>query len=77
VNVSASLAAALSGLTYALDEPDVDVEETLDQFSDAAELAVSSYVGLSVHATVHGHDLGFTALHDVRGAKRLRSVSSA
>lgn len=64
MNVSASLAAALSGLTRALDEPAIDLTATLDQFEDAAQLAVSSYVGLSVHATVHGRDLGFTTLHD-------------
>lgn len=64
MKASASLAAALSGLTYALDESDADLTTTLDQFSTAAELAVGSYVGLTVQTTLQRHQLGFTALHE-------------
>jgi hypothetical protein len=59
---SASLAAALAALTLAIDETGANLAESLDELADACRLAVSSYAGLSVHATVNGRELGFTTL---------------
>lgn len=62
--LSAPLAAALTALTLALDEPGVDVADTVAGFARASRLAISSYLGMSVHATVNGREFDFTTLDE-------------
>jgi len=58
MKIGAALAADLSILTAALDEPGADVLHTLRQLSVDAQAAVPTYLGLSV--TVDGSDPPFT-----------------
>lgn len=51
MHISAALAADLSALTVALDEPGVDLEQTLRRLTDNAQVAVPSFLGLSVEMT--------------------------
>lgn len=74
---SAPLADALTSLTLALDEPGADLADSVAEFAIASRLAVSSYAGMSVYASVNGHELGFTtfddhvAAHDIATSLRL------
>jgi hypothetical protein len=58
MKIGAALAADLGILTAALDEPGADVLHTLHQLGVNAQVAVPSYLGLSV--TVDGNDPPFT-----------------
>jgi hypothetical protein len=58
MEIGAALAADLSILTAALDEPDADLLRSLHQLGVDAQAAVPSYLGLSV--TVEGSDPPFT-----------------
>jgi hypothetical protein len=62
--LSAPLAAALTALTLALDEPGENLADSVARFALASRLAISSYLGMSVHATVNGRELGFTTLDE-------------
>jgi hypothetical protein len=55
LDISAQLAADLAVLSQALDE-DVDLETTVRDFSAAARLAVSSYLGMTVTVITGGHE---------------------
>jgi hypothetical protein len=68
MKIGAALAADLSILTAALDEPGADVLHTLRQLSVDAQAAVPTYLGLSV--TVDGSDppFTFTTLEDATAA---------
>lgn len=76
MTIGAALAADLGILTAALDEPGADVLHSLHQLGVDAEMAVPTYLGLSV--TVDGSDPPFTfttledgAANDVRTSLRL------
>ena len=63
----AAVAAALGALTLALDEAGGDLTESLAALAQAGLLAVPSYSGLTVYATIDGRELGFTTFdnHDI------------
>jgi ANTAR domain len=64
VEITAALAADLTALTEALDDPDTDIAATLRELATGAKLAVRSYLGLSVTITARGQQIIFTALED-------------
>lgn len=76
MDIGAALAADLSILTAALDEPGADVLQSLQQLVVDAQAAVPTYLGLSV--TIDGSDPPFTitiiedgAADDIRTSLRL------
>lgn len=62
MDITAALAADLAALTEILDEPDLDIADTLRQLADNTKLAVRSYLGLTVMITVLGRQSSFTVL---------------
>lgn len=62
MDISAALAADLATLTEILDDPDLDLTDTLRQLADNTKLAVGSYLGLTVMITVLGRQSTFTVL---------------
>lgn len=60
----AGVATALAALTLALDDPATDLSDSLAAFALASRLAVPSYTGLAIRATVNGRELGFTTLDE-------------
>jgi hypothetical protein len=56
VDISAQLAADLTALSEALDE-DADLEMTLRNFAAAAQLAVASYLGMTMTIIADGHEV--------------------
>ncbi|MGB3476464.1 MAG: ANTAR domain-containing protein [Mycobacterium sp.] len=64
MDISAALAADLAALTEILDEPDLDLTDTLRQLADNTKLAVGSYLGLTVIFTVLGRQTSFTVLEE-------------
>jgi hypothetical protein len=73
MQVGAALAASLAVLTSALDDPGVDIEDTLRRLGVDARLAVASYVGLSVLIGVDGHSFGFTVLDETFASSDARA----
>ncbi|WP_239309736.1 MULTISPECIES: hypothetical protein [unclassified Frankia] len=77
MDISTALAADLAALTESLDEPGVDVSQTLRQLSVDAKIAVGSYIGLSAVLFAGGRVLTFTAFEegaepeDIRASLRL------
>jgi hypothetical protein len=59
MHLSAALTAELASLDQTLDDPTVDMLETLDSLGATAALAVNSFLGLTVTATA-GEGQGFT-----------------
>jgi hypothetical protein len=64
MDISTALAADLAELTEALDDPGVDLRESLADVVRDARLAVRSYVGLSVTVLVNGSPITLTAFED-------------
>lgn len=62
MEITAPLAADLSTLTEALDDPDVDVAHTLRRLAAVATLAVDSCVGLTVTSVLADRDVTLTTL---------------
>lgn len=60
--MTAALAADLTTLTEALDDPDVDIADTLRRLAAAAALAVRSYLGLTVTSLLSAHEVTLTTL---------------
>ena len=63
VEISAAVAADLALLTQTVDEPGIDLEDTLDAFTGDVKRAVASYTGMTMTITLDGHDVSFT-VHD-------------
>lgn len=64
MEISAAVAADLGALTQALDDPEVDLTATLNELAANARLAVRSFLGLTVLATVSEQLIHLTALED-------------
>ncbi|WP_409436556.1 hypothetical protein [Mycobacterium sp. SMC-14] len=64
MDITAALAADLAALTEILDDPDLDLTDTLRQLANNARLAVGSYLGLTMLVTVLGRQSRFTVLEE-------------
>jgi hypothetical protein len=64
VGINAALAAELAILTEALDDPTVDIAETLLHLAASARTAVASYLGLTVVIDDSDAPIVFTAFED-------------
>lgn len=62
MGITAALAADLSTLTEALDDPDIDIADTLRGLGAVAALAVRSYLGLTVTILLSTGDVTLTTL---------------
>ncbi|ORV47552.1 hypothetical protein AWC02_08750 [Mycolicibacter engbaekii] len=62
MDITAALAADLAALTEILDDPDLDLTDTLRQLAGNTKLAVGSYLGLTVMITAVGRQSSFTVL---------------
>lgn len=62
MDITATLAADLATLTETLDDPDLDIADTLRQLAADTRLTVHSYLGLTVMITVSGRHFTFTVL---------------
>jgi hypothetical protein len=77
VELSAALAAGLAGLNLALDDPDVDIAESLQLLDTAVASAVSSFLGLSLTIDGVGQRSVLTAIrpdiadHDIATSLRV------
>jgi hypothetical protein len=64
------ISAALAALTEALDD-DQDLETTLHDFAIAAQLAVASYLGMTVTIIAGGHEISFTVREHQEAEQRI------
>ena len=72
-----SLAAALAVLSGGLDDPDLDVQHSLDQLASAVQGAVASYCGLSITVAADGIPVTITVPHgDGGGSPAADAVTS-
>lgn len=77
MEITPVLAADLSTLTEALDDPDVDIADTLRRLAAVAALAVRSYLGLTVTSLLAAREVTLTTLEsdtapgDIRTSLRL------
>jgi hypothetical protein len=62
VDITAAVAADLTTLTDTLDDPDLDIADTLRQLATDTKRAVRSYLGLSVMITASGRQFTLTVL---------------
>lgn len=62
MDLTAALAADLATLTATLDDPGLDIADTLRQLAADTKLAVRSYLGLTVLITVSGRQFSLTVL---------------
>jgi hypothetical protein len=76
LEISAALLADLAILTEALDDPDMDVTETLRRVARDAQIAVASYVGLSVVIELDGRQLTLTAFERFAGPADIQTSLS-
>ncbi len=75
MDITAALTTDLAALTEALEDPGVDLAETLRLLGRDTAHAVDSYLGLSVTITGDGHPITFTALREAAsGTEILSSV---
>lgn len=64
MDISAAIAAGLGLLTQTLDEPGIDLEATLHDFTVDVKNAVASYTGMTMTIVIDGHDVSFAVYDD-------------
>jgi hypothetical protein len=73
VEISAALAADLAILTEALDDPNLDLTQTMHDLARAAATAVASYIGLSVQIEIDGRLVGLSSFVGSAGPSHART----
>ena len=68
MDISAQLAACLTVLTEALDDPEIDLEAELRRFIADLKRAVDSYVGMTMIVAADSHAVSFAVQEDVTSA---------
>jgi hypothetical protein len=63
VELSAALVTGLAGLTAAIDDPEVDIAESVQRLAAAVGSAVPSYLGLSLNVEAHGREIIIAAMN--------------
>jgi hypothetical protein len=73
VEITAAVAADLTALTQALDEPGADLAVLLHQLAADAKFAVATFVGLTVRVTVDDHPSNLTAFEADAAVDKVRA----
>ena len=68
MDISARLAASLTVLTEALDDPEIDLEAELRRFTTDLKRAVDSYVAMTMIIAADSHAVSFAVHEDVTSA---------
>lgn len=73
VNLSVQLEAELAALTLSLDDPNVDLQRSLEGLAEHVKLAITSFIGVSMSVTTAGRPITISALDEGADLADIRS----